>query len=96
MLKLAMAGNIIPAIATTNAVIAGVVILKAFGILRNNIKNNPRVSLRFLNTVKEREYLPTNIFYRFILPQDLVFYQNQMLNPIQIVASVNQEALLFK
>lgn len=38
-----MAGNIIPAIATTNAVIAGLVILKAFGILRGEFKNNPRV-----------------------------------------------------
>jgi hypothetical protein len=44
VLFIAMAGNIIPAIATTNAVIAGVVILKAFGILRNDIKKNPRVS----------------------------------------------------
>ncbi|KAI9475988.1 MAG: hypothetical protein EXX96DRAFT_575352 [Benjaminiella poitrasii] len=40
-----MAGNIIPAIATTNAVIAGFVIMKAYGILRGNIKNNPRTYL---------------------------------------------------
>lgn len=39
-----MAGNIIPAIATTNAVIAGVVIMKAFGVLNGKIKNNQRVS----------------------------------------------------
>jgi hypothetical protein len=42
--SIAMAGNIIPAIATTNAVIAGFVIMKAFGVLNGNIKNNPRVS----------------------------------------------------
>lgn len=39
-----MAGNIIPAIATTNAVIAGFVIMKAFGILRGDIKSITRVS----------------------------------------------------
>ncbi|CAO0799477.1 unnamed protein product [Mucor circinelloides] len=40
-----MAGNIIPAIATTNAVIAGFVIMKAYGILRGDFKNNPRTYL---------------------------------------------------
>ncbi|CAO3672200.1 unnamed protein product [Rhizopus microsporus] len=40
-----MAGNIIPAIATTNAVIAGVVVMKAFGVLRGNIENNKRIYL---------------------------------------------------
>ncbi|EIE86876.1 hypothetical protein G6F46_001217 [Rhizopus delemar] len=40
-----MAGNIIPAIATTNAVIAGVAIMKALGVLRGNIKNNKRIYL---------------------------------------------------
>ncbi|KAI8091001.1 uncharacterized protein B0P05DRAFT_528338 [Gilbertella persicaria] len=40
-----MAGNIIPAIATTNAVIAGFVTMKAFGILRGNIKDNQRTYL---------------------------------------------------
>lgn len=40
-----MAGNIIPAIATTNAIISGLVILKAFGILRGEYKNNKRVKI---------------------------------------------------
>ncbi|KAI8373493.1 hypothetical protein EDC96DRAFT_499562 [Choanephora cucurbitarum] len=40
-----MAGNIIPAIATTNAVIAGFVIMKAFGILRGDIKSITRTYL---------------------------------------------------
>lgn len=48
---IAMAGNIIPAIATTNAVIAGVAIMKALGVLRGNIKNNKRVKYRKLTLV---------------------------------------------
>ncbi|KAI7896083.1 ubiquitin-activating enzyme E1 3 [Mucor mucedo] len=40
-----IAGNIIPAIATTNAIIAGLVILKALGILRGELKENSRVHL---------------------------------------------------
>ncbi|KAI8982558.1 hypothetical protein BDB01DRAFT_793174 [Pilobolus umbonatus] len=42
-----MAGNIIPAIATTNAIIAGVVIMKAFGVLRGDIKSITRTYLTY-------------------------------------------------
>lgn len=41
-----MAGNIIPAIATTNAVIAGVVVLRAFHVLRGQFERCPSVYLR--------------------------------------------------
>lgn len=41
-----MAGNIIPAIATTNAIIAGIVVLHAFRILVNNLKACESVYLR--------------------------------------------------
>lgn len=41
-----MAGNIIPAIATTNAIIAGVVILHAFRILTQNLDSCKSVYLR--------------------------------------------------
>lgn len=41
-----MAGNIIPAIATANAVIAAIVCLQAVKILKNNIKKTKEVSLR--------------------------------------------------
>ncbi|XP_060819831.1 SUMO-activating enzyme subunit 2 [Bombus pascuorum] len=41
-----MAGNIIPAIATTNAIVAGLVVLHAFRILENNLKACKSVYLR--------------------------------------------------
>lgn len=39
-----MAGNIIPAIATTNAVIAGLAVMQGFALLRGNVTNFKRVS----------------------------------------------------
>ena len=41
-----MAGNIIPAIATTNAIVAGLVVLHAFRILEENLKSCRSVYLR--------------------------------------------------
>lgn len=41
-----MAGNIIPAIATTNAIVAGLVVLHAFRILQNDLKACKSVYLR--------------------------------------------------
>lgn len=41
-----MAGNIIPAIATTNAIIAGLVVLHAFRVLENNLRDCRSVYLR--------------------------------------------------
>ncbi|EZA54639.1 hypothetical protein DMN91_007233 [Ooceraea biroi] len=41
-----MAGNIIPAIATTNAIIAGMVVLHAFRVLENNLQACKSVYLR--------------------------------------------------
>ncbi|XP_008561176.1 SUMO-activating enzyme subunit 2 [Microplitis demolitor] len=61
-----MAGNIIPAIATTNAIIAGVVILHAFRILSGNLKAcksvylRPRPNHRNQFLVPEREVNPPN------------------------------------
>ncbi|XP_034946842.1 SUMO-activating enzyme subunit 2 [Chelonus insularis] len=61
-----MAGNIIPAIATTNAIIAGVVILHAFHILRDNLKScksvylRPRPNHKNQLLVPERDLNPPN------------------------------------
>ncbi|KAL6260005.1 hypothetical protein P5V15_009912 [Pogonomyrmex californicus] len=41
-----MAGNIIPAIATTNAIIAGMIVLHAFRVLENNLRACKSVYLR--------------------------------------------------
>lgn len=41
-----MAGNIIPAIATTNAIIAGFVVMQATNLLARNLKNARRVFLK--------------------------------------------------
>lgn len=42
----AMAGNIIPAIATANAIVAGLAVLRAQGILKGDIENCSSVYLR--------------------------------------------------
>ncbi|ORZ00085.1 hypothetical protein BCR42DRAFT_201743 [Absidia repens] len=49
-----MAGNIIPAIATTNAIIAGVVVMKSFEVLRGSIDTIKRT---YLTTVSRRPHL---------------------------------------
>ncbi|KAI8338190.1 hypothetical protein BC941DRAFT_34173 [Chlamydoabsidia padenii] len=49
-----MAGNIIPAIATTNAIIAGVVVMKSFEVLRGSINTIKRT---YLTTVSRRPHL---------------------------------------
>lgn len=57
-----MAGNIIPAIATTNAIIAGVVVLHAFRILEDNLNECKSVYLR----------LKMNHRNQFLVPEKFV------------------------
>ena len=40
-----MAGNIIPAIATTNAIIAGIAVMKGFSVLRGHVDKIKRVCI---------------------------------------------------
>ncbi|XP_069701269.1 SUMO-activating enzyme subunit 2 [Periplaneta americana] len=53
-----MAGNIIPAIATTNAIIAGVVVLHAFNVLQDNLENCQTVYLRPKPTHRNQLIVP--------------------------------------
>lgn len=43
-----MAGNIIPAIATTNAIVAGLCVLQSFKVLRGDFSSTKEVSLNSL------------------------------------------------
>ena len=45
VLSLAMAGNIIPAIATTNAIISGVIVMQALNILSGKLDKCKTVSV---------------------------------------------------
>ncbi|KAK7790696.1 hypothetical protein R5R35_009600 [Gryllus longicercus] len=53
-----MAGNIIPAIATSNAIVAGLVVLKAFYVLRGQLENCQSVYLRNKPNHKNVQIVP--------------------------------------
>jgi len=57
----AMAGNIIPAIATTNAIIAGAVVLRAFNVLREKYEACPAVYLRRKPDLQGRLLVPESV-----------------------------------
>jgi ubiquitin-like 1-activating enzyme E1 B len=46
-----MAGNIIPAIATTNAIVAGLCVLQSFKVLRGNFSSTKEVSYDFRHLI---------------------------------------------
>lgn len=66
MFVTAMAGNIIPAIATTNAIVAGLVVLHTLRVLQDQLERCQSVYLRLrpnprnLIVVPERQLVPPN------------------------------------
>lgn len=53
-----MAGNIIPAIATTNAIVAGIVVMHAFNILLNQYSKCQSVYLRLKPNHRGQLFVP--------------------------------------
>jgi ubiquitin-like 1-activating enzyme E1 B len=64
-----MAGNIIPAIATTNAIVAGLCALQSFKILRGDFSATKEVYLLHLHA-HESFLTSYRSFYRHLLPKD--------------------------
>lgn len=53
-----MAGNIIPAIATTNAIVAGLVVLFALNVLRNKLESCQCVYVRGKPNHRNQQIVP--------------------------------------
>ena len=51
-----MAGNIIPAIATTNAIIAGIAVMKGFAVLRGQVDKIKRVCIFIIFKILQQCY----------------------------------------
>jgi len=58
-----MAGNIIPAIATTNAIIAGLVVLTAFNILKNQFEKCQSTYVRLKPNHRNQLIVPEKSLY---------------------------------
>lgn len=63
----AMAGNIIPAIATTNAITAGIVVLHAFNVLREQYERCQSVYVRLRMNPRGQIFVPdrSRLFHQF-------------------------------
>ena len=53
-----MAGNIIPAIATTNAIVAGLCVLQSFKVLRGDFSSTKEVSLNSVQPPQVSQVMP--------------------------------------
>lgn len=61
----AMAGNIIPAIATTNAIIAGLIVMEALKVISGNIEQCKAVSFHNLFIVNARYFAEVSLIYMY-------------------------------
>jgi ubiquitin-like 1-activating enzyme E1 B len=80
-----MAGNIIPAIATTNAIIAGIVVLHAFNVLENNLESCQTVYLRPKPTHRNQLIVPE----KFLNPPNPKCYVCSPKNEVILYVDVN-------
>lgn len=61
-----MAGNIIPAIATTNAITAGIVVMRAFNVLQGLFEQCQSVYVRLRLNARDQKFVPDRSEYKFV------------------------------
>ena len=81
-----MAGNIIPAIATTNAIIAGVVVLQAFRVLQNQLSKCQTVYLRLKPNHRKQILVPE----KYLIPPKKNCYICSEKPEVTLLANVNK------
>lgn len=95
---LAMAGNIIPAIATTNAITAGIVVMHAFKVLQEQYEQCRSVYVRLILNARNQLFAPESGKFNFQIPfisfNDCLIAALVGRNPICIVCSPKPEIVL--
>lgn len=81
-----MAGNIIPAIATTNAIIAGVVVLHAFRVLQEQFEKCQTVYLRLKPNHRKQLLVPE----KYLIPPNKSCYVCSDKPEVVLLANVNK------
>lgn len=90
-----MAGNIIPAIATTNAIVAGLCVLQSFKVLKGDYSSAKEASNNLVDYLGRSETNMTQVFLSPFAPQRLLSSDKSRLpNPDCPVCSVAQALLL--